>query len=444
VVAKICLRLLNETRAFHQVRVIKQALICLTLSLTCLPQSVTDIIPAEAAEGSPPSKERPPIKIGLIVSLTGVGSSSCQDMVKGFELFLNQIHYQMQGRKVELIVENDGSSPTTGVEKIRKLVQQDKVQMVAGIGLSNVALAVAPEAERLQVPLMLAIAGADDLTKRKQLTWLVRTGYCNSQPMQPFGEYAYKTLHYKKVDIISVDYTYGWEASAGFQKTFEGAGGKVLQKLWVPLGFQDFSVFIKQLRKDADAVCLVTVGGAAELLPVQYKECGPNLPLIGSGPSFDEIVLQKTKEATLGAVSPMFYSATINTEDNKRFIQSYAAKYGADPSLFSEGAYTAGLWIAKAVDDLKGNIEDKNKLLYALKHVQLKNAPRGPIKLDAYGNPIQNIYVRKVERVNGRLQNSVIFTYKNVSQFWKYNPLEYLNWPPFNRDYPPVKSGDEQ
>jgi branched-chain amino acid transport system substrate-binding protein len=246
-------------------------------------------------------------------------------------------------------------------------------------------------------------------------------------------------MHYRRIVTFGLDFPLGWELVGGFQKTFEDAGGKVVQKIWAPLGFVDFSSYIKSIRPDADAVLLATALTPAEIIPKQYKEFGPKLPVIAVGPSCDESSIKNLGDEVLGTVSTMYYSAALNTPANKRFVQSYEQMTHDRCCHYAETAYTSGMWIHQAVDALKGQVDDREKFLAALKRVQLTNAPRGPVKLDGYGNPIENYYVCKAERVNGIIQNSVIHTFADVSQFWKYNPEEYLKQPPYDRSYPPCR-----
>jgi branched-chain amino acid transport system substrate-binding protein len=176
------------------------------------------------------------------------------------------------------------------------------------------------------------------------------------------------------------------------------------------------------------------------LFPKQYKEKGPRLPLIGGGSSVDETILPQLGDEAVGTVTTMCYSGALNTPTNKRFIQAFAARYpNEQASFYSESSYTAGMWINSAVNRLNGNVSDKTKLLEALKHVELQDAPRGPVKLDDRANPVQNVYVRKVERVNGKLQNSVIHTFPGISQFWTYNPATFLKQPNYSKNFPPCK-----
>jgi branched-chain amino acid transport system substrate-binding protein len=144
-------------------------------------------------------------------------------------------------------------------------------------------------------------------------------------------------------------------------------------------------------------------------------------------------------DEALGVITALHYNPWLDTQINKEFVQKFKNKYGKIPSYFAENCYTGMKWIDEAMTSLKGEVENPEKVLKALQSVRLKETPRGPISVDAFGNPVQNVYIMKVERVGGELQNKVIHTYPRVSQFWKYEPQDYLKLPLYSRDYPPLK-----
>jgi branched-chain amino acid transport system substrate-binding protein len=173
----------------------------------------------------------------------------------------------------------------------------------------------------------------------------------------------------------------------------------------------------------------------------QYQEFGlkGKIPLIGGGTLTDEHALPSMGDEVIGVITPLHYSEALDNPANKKFVKAFREKAKKAASYYSEGTYTGARWIVEAIKAINGDVENRPKLLEALKKVELKDVPRGPMKLDSYGNPIQNIYVRKVEKVGGELQNTVIYTYPNVSQFWKFKPEEFLKQPVYSREYPPVK-----
>ena len=400
--------------------------------------AVVVLVMAGPGQGWP---QKAPIRIGFLAPVTGGGAAVGKDMTSGFTMYLEEIGNQIAGRKVEVIVEDTQGDPSQALTKLRKLVDSDKVLVLAGAFLASEGYALAPKIDEYQIPTLFPVVSADDLTQRKPVKWLVRTGWTSSQPNQPFGEYVAKTLGYKKVVTIAMDYAFGWEQVGGFQRTFEEAGGQIVQKLWPPLGITDFGPFLAQIKRDADAVFGVMVAASALRFPKQYQDAGlkARLPIIGGGTTFDEFVLPSLGDEAIGAITPLIYSAAIDTPVNKRFVKEYKTKYGKIPSYYSETCYTVARWINEGAKSVGGNVEDREKFLAALKRVEIPDAPRGPVKLDARGSPIQNIYVRKVEKKDGELWNTVIHTFPAVSQFWKYKPEEFLKQPVYNRNYPACK-----
>ena len=382
-----------------------------------------------------------PIKIGFISPLTGAIAAAGKDMYTGCELYWQESGWQMAGRKVEVILEDNEGNPATALVKLRKLVENDHVNMVAGVILSNVAYALVPYIEAQEIPTMYPINSADDLTQRKRPKWLIRTGFSAGGNMHPFGEYAAKVLGYKKIVTVGLDYAFGWETVGGFHKSFEDNGGQVVQKLWVPLNVQDYSPYLSQIKKDADAVFVVALGRWTLLFAQQYAASGlrGRIPLIAGGTYTDEHVLPQLGDESIGVVSAHHYSASLDTPANKRFRAAFEKAYNRIPSFYSENCYTGARIIDEAVRAIGGKVEDRAAFMAALRKVQITDAPRGPVQMDAYGNPTQNIYIRKVERVGGKLQNTVIYTYPAVSQFWKYNPEEFLKQPVYSRDFPPCR-----
>jgi len=381
------------------------------------------------------------VKIGFMAPLTGGAAQVGKDMVDGFKMYFEEHGYQLAGRKVELIIEDSQGRPEIAVNKLRKFVENDGADIVGGEAFAHIALALAPKIEEFKIPGIFPVAAADDLTQRLRMKWVVRTGWTSSQPSHPFGEWVAKNTKYKRIVTIAADYAFGWEVVGGFQRTFEEDGGQIVQKLWVPLNVADWAPYLSQIRRDADAVFALAVAAAQLRFPKQYEDAGlkGRLPLIGGAVTFDESALPRMGDEALGGISPLMYSAALDTPGMKEWVKKYRARYGKVPSYYSETCYTTARWLDVAARAVGGKVEDREAYLAALKKVELPDALRGPIKLDAYGNPVQNIYIRKVEKKDGELQNTVIYTYPAVSQFWKYSPEEYLKQPAYTRDYPPCK-----
>ena len=382
-----------------------------------------------------------PIKIGFLAPMSGAIAAAGKDMYSGCELYWQESGWQIAGRKLEVILEDNEGLPATALTKLRKLVENDHVHLVAGVILSNVAYALVPYIEAQGIPTLYPINSADDLTQRRRPKWLIRTGFSAGGNMHPFGEYAATVLGYKKVATLGLDYAFGWETVGGFHKSFEDSGGQIIQKIWVPLNVQDYAPYLAQVRKDADAVFVNALGRWTLLFAKQYADSGlrDRLPLIAGGTYSDEHVLPQLGDESLGVVSAHHYSASLDTPANRRFRAAFEKAYNRTPSFYSENCYTGARIISEAVRAIGGKVEDRAALMAALRQVEITDAPRGPVKMDPYGNPTQNVYIRRVERVGGRLQNTVIHTYTAVSQFWKYDPEEFLKQPVYSRDFPPCR-----
>jgi branched-chain amino acid transport system substrate-binding protein len=383
--------------------------------------------------------EEGPIKIGFIVPLSGPLAQNGRDILNGFELLLEEINHRAGGREIQLIVEDNEGIPAAGLTKARKLVESDGVHLMAGALLSSTGYALAPYIESMRIPMIYPVVSADDLTQRQRSRWIVRTGYTGSQPNHAFGEYAYHTLNYRTVATIALDYSFGWESVGGFQRTFEAEGGRVTQKMWTPVSVHDFAPYLAQISRDVDAVYALFLGRSALQFLRQYEEYGlkTRVPLIGAGPTTDEHVLPFMGDEAIGVTTALHYSAALDTPANRRFAAAYRTRYNKLASYYSESMYTGGKWAIAAIEALQGRVNDREALLAALRAAKPADLPRGPVELDELGNPIENVYIRRVERVNGELQNTVIHTFPAVSQFWKYDPAEYLRQPLYSRRYVP-------
>lgn len=388
---------------------------------------------AQAAGGGPAG----PIRIGFVVPLSGAFAQSGRDVLNGFLLYLDEIEYTIAGRPLQVIIEDDEGIPAVGLTKAKKLIERDRVHLMAGGLLASTGYALAPYIDSMRMPMLIPIISADDLTQRKRSTWIVRTSWTASQPNHPFGEYAYDALKLRTVALIALDYAFGWESVGGFQRTFEGAGGQITQTIWCPVSVHDFAPYLAQISRDNDAVYAVFAGRSALQFMKQYEEFGlkGRVRLIGGGTTTDEHVLPFMGDEALGVITALHYSAALDTPANRKFVASYRARYRKVPSYYSESMYSGGRWLAAAIEMVGGRVEDSEAFVRALRKVKLDDLPRGPVELDDFGNPIEHVYVRQTQRVEGELRNVVIHTFSRVSQFWTFPPAEYLRKPLYSRRY---------
>ena len=223
---------------------------------------------------SGPARAQETVKVGLPVPLTGFVAESAREMVEGFQLYLEESGQKLGGLPVQVVIEDTEAQPQNALTKLRKLVEQDKVAFVVGYLLAFEGYAVRDYVHRNKVPLFLPIVAADDLTQRQRSPYIVRMTWTSSQPNHPLGEYAFKTLKYRRMATVGQDYAFGWENVGGFHRTFEQAGGKIVQKTWAPIGTTDYAPYIAKIQRDVDAVYALLVGSDIPRFVKQYEEFG--------------------------------------------------------------------------------------------------------------------------------------------------------------------------
>ena len=377
------------------------------------------------------------IRLGFLSPMTGGSAQLGKDSVNGFKMYLDEISYDMAGLKVKFIVEDTEAKPAVAVTKAEKLIRHDKVHMLVGGVMGSVGYALGDLAEREKVLYICSIPASDDLTQRKRSKWVLRTGWASSQPCHPFGKWAYEQ-GYREISMIGADYAFGHENIGGFHKGFEDAGGKIIQKIWVPFGTTDFAPYLPLLKKEADAVYAVMVGPMPGPFLEQYKQSGLKMHMLGSGTLTDETVLPFMGDEALGVATALQYTAALDNPKNKAFVKKFRELYGKVPSYFSESNYTTAQWIHGTIKRIKGDNSKIDNLIEELQKIEI-DAIRGPVRMDKYRNPVHNIYIRKVERIEGELWNKVVATYPAVGQFWTYNPEEFLKQPVYSRTFPSCK-----
>ncbi|OXR48731.1 MULTISPECIES: penicillin-binding protein activator [unclassified Pusillimonas] len=382
-----------------------------------------------------------PIRIGLLAPLTGTAASAGRELVDGWNLYWQQAGLDLAGRKVEVIVEDDASSPDTALQKARRLVQQQNVHMLVGNVLANTGLAVAEYAKTTGTPYFMPVVAADDLTQRTRIPNVLRVaGFAASQMTRPLADWCLKQ-GYKKVVTIGQDYTFGHEQAGGFIQNFTQGGGTLVGQLWHPLNTADFSPYLGQIPSfSPDVVLAIETGADAARLLQQWTNFAmkDQFPLVTSQNTTDQSIIRNLRPAeALGIVSSAHYAEGADDPAVQQFVEAYEKAYKILPAIFAAEGFTAALWIADAVKQVQGNVEQTDGFLTAVKQVKIPESPLGKnLSMDEYGNPIYNIYIRKVvQRPDGKMVNSVIDSYANVSQFGNLDPETYMKQPPFSRNF---------
>ncbi|SDX80263.1 branched-chain amino acid transport system substrate-binding protein [Modestobacter sp. DSM 44400] len=387
-------------------------------------------VSADSGSGSAQEGANGSLTVGLLNPLTGPFAALGEDVNAGFELYLDSKGGQLSDYGINVVKEDPANDPGVATTKARQLVQQEGAGIVIGLVNSGVAYAVAPYLESAGVPLMITVAGADGLTRTKGGN-LFRVSYTGSQDTMPAGDYVCKELGLKTAAIVGLDYSFGWEASGGFARTYEDAGCKVVQELYAPLATQDWAPYVTQINRDADVVFAVTPGSDAVRFLKAYRGFGLDTPIFAQGSTTDEQLLPTMGETADGVMSSLHYSPVIDNPANKTFVDAWTEKYDRSTNQYAEDGWAAAQALEAALSDVKGE-PTGDGITNAMRNVSI-DAPRGALRFDEYGQAIYDVYMRKVTKQDGKWVNKVVDTVPAVNQFYTYDVDEYLQFPPYDK-----------
>ena len=389
---------------------------------------------------APAVAQSAPARIGLLTVKTGPLAQGGIQMEQGITVFLKEKNNKLAGRQVELISADTGGNPAGAKTKAQELIERDNVDFIVGPLAAFELLAITDYVQQAKVPL-LSLAAADDMTQRKPNPYFVRASATSSQCCQPLGDYATKEMKLKRVATINEDFAFGYEQVGGFQKVFEDEGGRIVKKLWTPIATPDYTPYLAQIG-DIDGVWNGFAGSNPIKFNQQYAAFGfkDKYPRLGGWTAYDDALLKSFGDDAIGAISAAWYSSDLDTPTNKRFVADMVRDYGGIPGGYAAGLYINGMCIEAALEKTGGKTDDKQKLIEALRGVSLTDTPRGAFHFDHLGNVVGNVFIRRLERKDGKLVNTIVKTYPNVSQFYTYDEKQFLAQPVYSRDYPPLKS----
>jgi branched-chain amino acid transport system substrate-binding protein len=359
------------------------------------------------------------VKIGLIVPLTGGQASTGKQLDNAVKLYMQQHGDTVAGRKIEVIVRDDGAIPDNTKRIAQELIVNDKVQIIAGFGITPAALAAAPLATQAKIPEIVMLAGASIVTERSP--YIVRTSFTLAQSAVIIGDWAAKN-DIRKVATLTSDYAPGNDALQFFKARFTAAGGEIVEEVKVPLANPDFAPFLQRM-KDAkpDAMFVFVPAGQGGNFMKQYAERGldkSGIRVIGPGDVMDDDLLNGMGDAALGAVTAHLYSAAHPSAMNKDFVAAYKKAFNSRPGFMAVGGYDGIHLIYEALKKTGGKT-DGDALIEAMKGMKWES-PRGPISIDPETRDIvQNIYIRKVEKVDGELYNVEFATFEAIKDAGK-------------------------
>jgi len=400
----------------------------------------------EAAEEEPaeePAAEEETIDIGFISAFTGVFSSFGKMQKEGAELALDEYGYEVAGKPINVIYEDDQLDNEQAVTKAKKLVEQDNVDVLTGLVSGDEGLTVGDYMKDKGIPVVPMYSASEDMTMREFFPGVVRATWTGAQAQDAFGYYLASELGYKKLYQIGEDYSFPWNESGGLIRGFCRGGGEEVRSVWFPPGStSDFSSMIASIPLDEgfDAVYYNGAGGDAVNFVKQFVELGmiPKIPLLGQSNTFEKPDLDALPTDIVGSLSAHHTTDDLSNPQWVDFSTRFNEKYGYDPSGASAFAYSSMKMILEAIEALDGDVSDKEALVQAMLEVDMTADPRGPVVMDPeWHAAIENVYIREVALdEDGAMYNKGIITVKDVSQFGPYDPDVYMAQPPDGNSYP--------
>jgi branched-chain amino acid transport system substrate-binding protein len=370
---------------------------------------------ALAVAGGAGAQDANSVKIGFILPMTGQQQSTGKQEAAAAKLFMAQQGDTVAGKKVELIIKDDGAIPDNTKRIAQDMIVNDKVTFLAGFGITPAAMAVAPLSVEAKMPEIVTAAGTSIITEKSP--YIARTSFTLAQSTVPMADWSAQNGIKKVVTMVS-DYAPGADAEKSFTAEFTAKGGQVVEAIRFPLANPDFSPFLQKAADDKpDAVFVFVPSGQGGAFVKQFIEKGldkAGVKIIGPGDVTDDDLVNGMGDAIVGTITAHFYSADHPSAANKAFVAAFRkANNGMRPNFMAVSGYD-GMHLMYETLKKAGGKTDGDSLITAAKGMAWES-PRGPISIDADTRDIiQNVYIRKVERKNGELYNVEFATFPAV------------------------------
>jgi branched-chain amino acid transport system substrate-binding protein len=398
------------------------------------------------------------IKIGVTATLEGTYTVLGEDGMRGYDLAVEAHGGKVAGREIETIIGSTDASPDSAVRAAKKLVEQDKVDVLISPLSGSEGIAIRDYSKtQPQITVMNAASGALETTYGDPSAGVTpsptmyRNNMDGAQWQAGLGDYAYNVKHYKKIATVGEDYSFVYTQVMGLTVEYCKAGGEITKRFWVPLGTKDFASVISSLPDDVDAIYLGLGGADAVNFLNQYQQAGGHAHLLGGSIMVDQTVLSskgKAKEAMIGTIAA---SGMADNDPNPKwqaFAKAYQqhAKTGyyknafASPSLLAINYYNSADAVFRALDEVKGDLSDNNKKFRAALQNMVLDAPNGKITLDENRQAIGTNFVTEVVKAdNGDLISKVVKVIPNVQERLGFSKAAFDKFVPPGRDNPPCK-----
>ncbi len=383
------------------------------------------------------------LKIGLLATLEGPFAAGGQDAMRGAELALKQKNGMAGGKKIEFIKGSSDATPDKAVNATRKLVEQDKVQIMIGPLSGDEGIAVKNYSKsQPNITFINGSSGAQATTLVDPSSNFYRFNTEGAQWMVGLGEHAL-AKGYKKMALIAEDYGFPYSQVQGFMASYCAKGGHIVQKNWVPLGTKDYSSIVSKLPDNVDAILVVLGGSDSVNFLSQYEQAGGDKPIVGGSITVDQTVLNykgKKRDYVLGtpAAGPM--ADSLDTAEWKKFVGDYKANFKdgfPSPSLFAYLYYVNARAALEGLDAVKGDLSDgQKKYRAALQKTNFKG-PAGDVRIDDNRNGVGTTYITEVAKgADGVLYNKVVKSFPNITQTLGLSKAEFDKMGLGSRDVP--------
>lgn len=379
----------------------------------CSPAAAPAIGPSATAATAVPSNpvaSGRTFKIGLLTAYSKVYAALGQSITDGMDMFFSQVNYTAGGRSLVLLKEDEENDPNISLTKLRKFLDQDKIDLFTGVIATPIVYALRDPLHNAQMPSIISNAGGNDLTRKRKSPYIFRTSFTSWQIAYPLGQFVYDKVA-KNVVIAAANYGFGTESAAAFEEGYTKAGGKILDKIFPPLGTNDYGPFLPKIQAaKPEAVYCFFSGTDAVNFVKQFGDYGlaKDIKLTGSGFFVEQDVLPQQGNAALNAHSTLHWALTLDNPENIKFVSDFKAKYNRDADVYAVQGYDTARVIVDALTAVNGDSSSKDNLLAAIRSSKF-NSPRGPFVFDqATQNVNQYIYYRQVQNVNNALANVVL------------------------------------
>jgi branched-chain amino acid transport system substrate-binding protein len=367
----------------------------------------------QVAQAQSPSTDA--VKIGLIMTYTGQFTDAAAQMDNGIKLYMKQHGDTVADKKIEIIRKDDGGAPDVAKRLAQDLIVNDNVDILAGFVITPEAMTVADLSAQAKKFMVVMNAATSIVTTKSP--YMVRTSLTIPQNCEALGAWAYDN-GIKKVFTLVSDYAPGHDAEAAFQRTFTAAGGTIVEAAHVPMANPDFSAFVQRAKDSgADGIFVFIPGGsqpAALAKALVERGIDPGkVKIMGQGELTDDSALNAMGDAAIGIVTAFHYDHAHDSALNRKFVADYNAEFKRNPDLFSVGGYD-GMGVIYEALKATGGKTDADSLIAAAKGMKWES-PRGPAAIDPETRDIINtVYIRRVEKVDGKVQNVEIAKFENV------------------------------